>query len=582
MPHRLNRPFSIARLFLHYPGRLSIGLVCLLLVDLGQFVVPLIVRSVIDGITARTVNTAWLGQQAMWLLGLALAIAFLRFWWRYCIFSASRLAEQMLRETIYTHAQALPYHDLTTTPTGEVMALATNDVESVRQLLAMGFVAGFDALLFALVGIGAIVWLDAEIALWVVLPLPMLAVLMTFSMASVFRRWDAVQASFEDMTERARESIAGIRIVKTFAQEEGEARRFAASSTDYFTKYMRYIAMDIFFHPATMLLTGACIALLLVFGGMRVVDGRLSVGTFVAISSYLAMLTWPMIAIGWLFTMYQRASASMARINAFLQRPRQTEQPGVRALRPCGAAIEVRDLSFCYPDNPTPALRGVSFDIAAGGSLGLVGEVGCGKSTLTRLLTRLYDPPAGSIFIDGQDLLDLDLRSLRQSIAIVPQEAFLFSDTIAANLNLGHEAATDLERETAVVQVALHDEVARFPKAYDTLLGERGVTLSGGQRQRLCLARALLKPAPILILDDTLAAVDADAERHILAALKVVRRHRTLLVISHRISAVRELDRILVLQQGRVVETGTHRQLFEQDGLYRHLAELQELEESAA
>ena len=307
------RPFSIARLFLHYPRRLSIGLVCLLLVDLSQFVVPLIIRSVIDGITARSVDTAWLGQQALLLLGLALAVAALRFCWRYCIFSASRLAEQMLREAIYAHAQELPYHDLTTTPTGEVMALATNDVESVRQVLSMGFVAGFDALLYALVGIGAIVWLDAEIALWVVFPLPLLCVLMTFSMASVFRRWDAVQASFEDMTERARESIAGIRIVKTFAQEEGEARRFAAASTDYFSKYMRYVAIDIFFHPATMLLTGACIALLLVFGGTQVVNGRLSVGTFVAISSYLGMLTWPMIAIGWLFTMFQRASASMAR-----------------------------------------------------------------------------------------------------------------------------------------------------------------------------------------------------------------------------------------------------------------------------
>jgi ATP-binding cassette, subfamily B, multidrug efflux pump len=575
-------PQSIFRLVFRYPGRIAIGLASLLLVDLGQFVVPLIIRSVIDGITAGTITTTWLGQQALLLLALALAIALLRFIWRYCLFSASRLAEQQLRESIYAHAQSLPYHDVLNTPTGEVMALATNDVESVRQVLSMGFVAGFDALVYVVVGIGAIVWLDAEIALWVVLPLPALALLMVISLRAVFKRWDAVQASFEDLTERARESIAGIRVIKTFAQEDNEARRFAAVSADYFHKFMRYIAIEIFFHPAIMLLTGTCIALLLMLGGARVMSGALSVGTFVAISSYLTMLVWPMIAIGWLFTLFQRAAASLARINVYLAKPGQedhTDSQVAQNAAPFRGALTVRDLTFCYPGSSTPALDSLSFDLPAGGSLGLVGEIGSGKSTVTRLLLRFYEPPHASVFIDDTDVRDLRLERLRAAIALVPQEAFLFSDTIAANLDLGKPDASAAERELAARLAAVHEEIERFPQGYETLLGERGITVSGGQRQRLCLARALLKPAPIVVLDDTLAAVDAQAEREILASLAQVRQGRTLLVISHRISAVRELDRILVLRQGRVIESGTHAQLLAHDGFYRHLAELQELEE---
>lgn len=307
-------------------------------------------------------------------------------------------------------------------------------------------------------------------------------------------------------------------------------------------------------------------------------EGRTSIGAFVAFSSYLGMLTWPMIAAGWMLSLVQRAAASMDRIDALLG---LKDLEDVRPV-PLGAAvrgsIEVKGLSFAYPGQAEAALKGLSFSIPQGGSLGLVGEVAAGKSTVAQILTRMYDPPAGSTFLDGRDILDLPVGFLREHIAYVPQEAFLFSDTVAENLRLGKAGATQEEMEAACRIAALHEEIEALPKGYETLLGERGVTLSGGQKQRLCLARALLKPAPILLLDDTLSAVDSETERAILRGLKDVMGRPTTLVISHRVSAVRDLGRILCMQRGAVIQAGTHEELVSQGGFYKNMVELQEME----
>jgi ATP-binding cassette subfamily B protein len=421
-------------------------------------------------------------------------------------------------------------------------------------------------------------WLDPVLAAWTVLPLPLLAAIMAVSLKAEYSRWDAVQASFEELTEKTRESMAGIRVLRAYGREEEDARDFEGKNADYLRKYMRFVAVDAFFHPAILLVAGSCVAILLAVGGARVMDGSASLGSFVAFASYLGMLTWPMIAAGWMLTLVQRASASMDRINALLHtREEEVGHPGGTGV-PIKGFIEARGLTFSYPGQVGPALRDLSFRTETGGALGLVGEVGSGKSTVVQLLSRLYDPPSGTLFLDGRDVLDIPLDDLRRAIAYVPQEAFLFSDTIAENLRIAKADASDEELREVSSLAALHDEIQAFPKGYETLLGERGITLSGGQKQRLCLARALLKPSPILVLDDTLSAVDSQTERAILRGLRSFAGIRTMVVISHRVSAVRDLDRILCLRRGAVIQAGSHAELSSVPGFYRDLVELQEEE----
>jgi ATP-binding cassette, subfamily B, multidrug efflux pump len=569
---------SLLEIFWRHRRNVAPGILCLLVVDGAQLAIPLVVKGVVDEIVSRQVSAAWVGRQALVLLGLALTVALFRFFWRHFFFSTARRVEMELRTEILDHVLSLPSRFFTETRTGEVMALATNDVESIREAVAMGFVAGFDATVYALVAIVAMVALDPVLAFWTIIPLPFLAVLMLFSLKAIYSRWDAVQASFEAMTEKARESIAGVRVLRAYVQEEGDARDFERFSGDYYAKYLRYTRLDAMFHPTILAMAGACMALLLGVGGGRIIEGKTSVGSFVAFASYLGMLTWPMIAAGWMGSLIQRASASMDRIRELLREAPEVDAAPAGVSGVCGA-VEARDLTFSYPGQASPAVEGLNFTLRAGGSVGIVGEVGSGKSTVAHLLCRIWDPPGTSLFLDGADILDLPLSVLRKSIAYVPQEAFLFSDTIEENLRVGGPDAPRAEIEAACAAAAFHDEVVALPLGYETLLGERGITLSGGQKQRLCLARALLKRAPILVLDDTLSAVDAGTESRILENLAKWAPDQTRVVVSHRVSAVRDLDEILVLWRGRVIQRGSHAALMAQEGFYREMAELQRMVE---
>lgn len=567
----------ILAIFFRYRWRVALGVVCLLAVDAGQLAIPLLIREVIDRVADATASRAWLGWMGLALVGLAVAIAGLRFAWRHLFFVAAHHAGRELRRQILDHALHLAPGSLAGRTTGEVMALATNDVESVRRALAMGFVAGFDAFVFSLFALAAMFWLAPETTLWVVLPLPLLAVLMRFALRAVYERWDRVQAAFESLTERSRESISGVRVIKAFAQQEGDAQRFGQVNRAIYGHMLDYARVDALFRPLIILLTGSCTAILLGLGGLRAIDQQISLGTFVALTTYLGMLTWPMIAAGWMATMLQRSAASMDRIQTFLHRAREPE-PAATSTPIREGRIALRELSFTYPGAREPTLQDISLEVASGGSLGIVGEIGSGKSTLAKLLLRLEDPPPGSLFIDGRDVLDIDRSRVRAAVAWVPQEAFLFSATIADNLRLGDPAAPAADLERVCRLAAVHEEIAALEKGYQTLLGERGLSLSGGQKQRLCLARALLKPAPILLLDDTLSAVDADTEQAIVAGLHRALVGRTAIVISHRTSAVRALDRIAVLRRGRMIQYGPPAALIDQPGYYRRMAELQELE----
>jgi ATP-binding cassette subfamily B protein len=553
-----------------------LGLLCLVLSDACQLVVPLIVKNVVDGLQHGRETAAGLNHAMGGVALLVVVILVARNLWRHYLFGAARQVETSLRNDLLRKVLNMPTGYFQQIRTGDVMALATNDLLAVRMALAMGLVAGFDATVFAMVAVGAMLALDPVLLAWSILPFPVLFAIMAVALRLIFHRFDRVQAAFEDLTEKARESLAGMRLLRAYDQADGDQADFERYNQQCYDRQMAHQRVDAPYQPSIVVLAGLSVALLLGVGGQRVLNGQTTLGNFTAFVSYLGMMAWPMIAAGWLLTLFQRGAASLARIRALLERDEEAHTDADAP--PARGDLEVRDLTFGYPGQDRTALKKLSFKVPAGGSLGLVGEIGSGKSTLALLLSRIYEPPAGSIRLDGKPIEEQPLRWLRRQIAWVPQEAFLFSDTIEENLRLGQGSA-GMDRIVAMSRLAAVDEEVReFPQDYQTPLGERGISLSGGQKQRLCLARALLKEAPVLVLDDTLSAVDAETEHAILEQLRGAMQGRTTLVISHRISSLRSLDWILVLRAGEVIEQGTHEGLLAQGGYYRDLYELQELE----
>lgn len=544
----------------------ALGLLGLLVANGAQVAVPFLTRAVIDGLKNGATNlTPFIALTA----GAAVLSYAMRALWRYSLYGVACRCDLEIRRRIYAHAMALDltYHNRTST--GHIMSLATSDAMAVRTALAFALMSGLEAVVSSALSVWALFAINARLAVIALLPFPILGLIMRVILHRSYASWDGVQASLDEMTEKSRESISGIRVLKAMVQGAGARRAFARETAEQYRRFMHYIKIDSLYTPTIQALAGVSAALLLGVGGPDVVAGRMTVGDFAAFAAFLGQLTWPVTAAAWTLSLIQRGAASMERILTLLEEPAETH--AARVELPMQGHLHVENLTFRYPNADHPALDNLSFELRAGGSLGIVGEVGSGKSTLTRLLLRLYEPPAGIIWLDGVDITSLHLQQLRQQVAWVEQEAFLFSRSIRENLLLGGAA----DFAAAARQAQLHDEVMSFPEGYETLLGERGVLLSGGQRQRLSLARALLKPAPILVLDDTLSAVDAHTERRILEALQERRGTQTTLVISHRVSSVRDLDEILVLESGRVVQRGTHDELLAQSGPYRKLHELQ-------
>ncbi len=606
---------------LRYRRAFLLGLVCVVCTRAVALASPLVLGYAIDDLT-RGVTRAKLAGYGALLLGIGLVSGVFLFLQRRILIGASRDIEYDMRNDFFAHLETLPLAYFQTHRTGDLMSRATNDLNAVRMMIGPSIMYSANTMLTLVVALFVMIGIDARLTLFALIPMPFVSISVKVFGSAIHKRFESIQAQLSDVSAVAQESLSGVRVVRAYRQEHAELERFRRSNEEYLRRNRRLIVLQGFFFPSMSFFLGLGALLVLWLGGREVVRGRMSVGEFVAFNSYLTMLSWPMIAFGWVTNMLQRGMASWKRmlevldtVPAIQDQPQSTLSTQSKSFSANSArfavirgAIEFRDLVFSYGD--FPVLNHVSATIAAGETVALVGVTGSGKTTLISLLARLHDPPPGTVFIDGVDVRDLPLATLRSAIGFVPQEPFLFSDTLGDNVAFGLDAiagagwagqageagnaakprnrsakasAERNERIAAAAAVArLDKDVADFPKGYDTMVGERGITLSGGQKQRTALARAVVIDPRILILDDALSAVDTYTEEEILSRLRSVMRERTSIIVSHRISTVRDADRIFVLDDGRIVEQGSHDELIRHNGLYAELHRKQLLEEELA
>jgi ATP-binding cassette, subfamily B, multidrug efflux pump len=555
------------------------GILALIGVDGLQLMIPQIFRRLIDELASGTATPDFVWRMGFYVVGIALGMAFCRFFWRYFIVGASLRLERDLRAEFYSHLQKLSPEYYDNTRVGDIMAHATNDISAVRMAAGMATIASFDAIFMSAASIVMLLLIDVRLTLVTMIPLPLIALLVTKFGGMLHDRFESVQRAFSGLSEKAQESISGIRVVKAYGDEKSEQRLFARRARKCVDENVRLTKIWGFMQPLVMGLAMMSSSILLIVGGRSVIGGSISLGQFVAFSSYLAMLTWPMMAIGFVVNLLQRGAASMGRLQRIMNtEPAIKDGPLETAPRPY---ISVRGLSFTYPDTSEQVLHDISFSIDEGATLGIVGRTGSGKTTLVELLMRLYDPPEGTVFLGGEDITHRTLKEVRGLYGYVPQETFLFALSIAENIAFG---AGDLPEGTIrhlAEMAGIASEIDDFSNGFQTMVGERGVTLSGGQKQRIAIARALAATPSILVLDDSLSAVDTETEAEILGRLKDEMKNLTSIIIAHRISSVQHADLILVLDRGSLVEKGIHEQLLQKDGYYAELHRMQQLEEEA-
>lgn len=565
--------------FARYRWTVVVGIACLLIVDGMQLIIPRVIKRAVDDLTTGGAASGDLMRYGGIIVGLAAGIAVLRFFWRFLIIGTSRHIEEDLRNRLFGHLQELSARYFAVTKTGDLMAHATNDLNAVRMACGIGIVAAFDALVLGVATIGFMSVLNVRLTLLALVPMPLIALFTLRAGKLLHQRFERVQETFSDLTERVRESIAGIRVVKAYVQEQYELGRLSDVGQEYVRRNVHLVRIWGAFFPFIMLLSSMSIVVIIYFGGRQVILGTITTGDLVAFMSYLGILTWPMIAMGWVVNVMQRGAASMGRINRILETdPEITDAQGAAELADARGEVEFRNVVFRYGEDLSPALSSVDVKVPAGSSLGVVGRTGSGKSTLVDLLLRIHEATEGVVLVDGHDICRLTLSSLRGAIGYVPQDTFLFSDTVRENIRFGWPYAPDDDVAEAARIAGILDEIEAFPKGMDTLVGERGVTLSGGQKQRIAIARALIRAPAIVILDDALSSVDTATEERIQNELGDALRDRTTIVVSHRISSLKHADQIIVLDEGRVIERGSHEELLATGGLYKSIHERQLLE----
>jgi len=572
----MSKKKTILSLLLSYKYSFLAGLLALSIVDLCQLSIPLVIERVVDALTLQGADFNDISKYGLVMLAIAVTMSIFRFFWRYFIMGAARKIEQSLRNEFFEHLQGLQFDFFSRKKVGDLMAHTVNDIETLKFACGLGVLIAYDGIFLLVFIFGAMLYISPVLTLYAFIPFPILAFIIIKFGNMIEKRFQRVQDSFSELTESARTSISGIKVVKAFVREKEEGADFGKASADYLDKNLRVIKIWGVYQPVITFLAGIATAIFLWLGGVKTITLDITLGNFAAILLYLTMLTWPMMAMGWAVDIIKRGNASLNRINdILLETPQSVTETGTRDVDMKGD-VEFRNLSFSY--NGKRVLKDVSLKIPRGSAVGITGATGSGKSTLFQLLTRVEEPPFGTVFIDGVDVRDIKKESLRKGVVYVPQETTVFSGTVKDNISFMNPALSDEEIENAARIAEIYDDIMEFPGGFDARVGERGLTLSGGQRQRIALARALLLKPAVLILDDVFSSLDLRTESLVLRNLRREMKGRTLLAISSRVPSISGFDSVAVFEKGRLVEHGGHGELMQKNGIYAGLYRIQTFE----
>ena len=563
-----------------------LGLACAIASNLFTLLTPWVLKYAVDDLAAA-VTRAKLGWYGVALLAISAAGGIFRYYMRRLIIGASRKVEYDLRSDFFAQLQRFPREYFDKARTGDLMSRASADLGAVRMMAGPAAMYAVSTGVLAIAAVGMMLWIDVRLTLLIVTFTPLVSLMVKYFGQAIHTRFERIQAQLAEISAVTQEALAGVRVVRAYGQEAAEREKFLAANDEYVARNRQLILLQASFFPSMTFGFGLAIVAFLYLGGREVIRGSLTLGEFVAFNGYLGQLAWPLIAFGWVTNMFQRGLASWQRMLAvFDAAPSIVDSPDAHRLpEPVRGDLRVRHLTFAYDTGPV-VLHDIDLHVPAGSTLAIVGATGSGKSSLVHLLVRMYEPPPHTVFIDGHDVGDLRLEDLRRAVAFVPQETFLFSTTLEDNIAFGAHTMADADRRARVDEAAaiarLDKDVVQFVEGYQTRVGERGLTLSGGQKQRTAIARALMTGAPVLVFDDALSAVDTYTEEEILSRLRAVTANRTTIIVAHRISAVRHADQIIVLDNGRIIERGTHDTLAFAGGPYGELVRQQQLEAELA
>lgn len=571
--------FTLKQYFLRYKSKILLGILFIVISNLLTVYVPIILKDAINDLQNKVASETLLKYAAL-IIGVSLIAGVFRYLIRQTIIVVSREIEYDLRNDFWSHIQKLPLRYFQNNSTGNIMSHATNDINSVRSFIGPAIMYFFDTVITLGFVITILFTLDYELTLYALLPLPFISIGVYAIGKVVHAKYMKIQENFSRMTTQAQENFSGIRAIKSYVREQSEINKWDVISIEYFNRKMNLVKVQALIHPLLYFIAGIAGLVVILVGGNKVINGTMNLGDIVAFVAYLSILIWPVIAFGWIMNIIQQGEASMKRLNKIFSEPYEIEDSSLTdlSIKELKGEIEFSNVSFKYAENLPEVLKDVNLKIPVGSTLAIVGHTGSGKTSFINLIPRLYDVVNGEIKIDGKNIKQIPLDVLRTNISVVQQESFLFSDSVYGNISYGlREISKDRVKE--VSRIANFDkDVEAFPKGYETMVGERGITFSGGQKQRASLARALATDPKILILDDSFSAVDTHTEEEILKNLRIFMKNRTSIIISHRISTVKDADNIIVLENGNIAEQGTHNELVELNGIYAELHYKQLLE----